>query len=420
VAGEHVGIREILADRAVRSIVGLALLTMTGFGLVVPVLPLYARSFGVDYGEAALMLSAYAFTRLGFDLVAGTLVDRFGERRAGSAAMCVTSVCALGCGLSPSFGLAVVCWSAGGAGSAVMFAAYYSYLLKVVPKERMARTLSLFYGAFNIGMIAGGPLGGLIAHAAGLGAPLVVYAGVLAVAAVVYIRFVPEPRGVREEPPLTPEEAERERDLPVARRGRTKIGRLLRTPGFKTVLLVNLAYMWMIAAVLDTLVPFFAKDELGVSTFGVGVLFAIVLVAELTVLYPAGSAADRIGRKAVLVPSLAGLAAVTVAMGFVPGIVAFAIVLALLGVASGYAGVPPAAMLSDVTPAGASGTAIGAFRFCGDLGFLIGPAVAGYATKTFGFEEAFVIAAVPTVLALVAVARTPETLRRVPAGQPAG
>jgi len=419
VAGERVGIREILADRAVRSIVGLALLVMAGFGLVLPVLPLYARSFGVDYGAASLMLSAYAFTRLGSDLVAGPLVDRFGERRTGSAALCLTAGCALAAGLAPSFAVAVVCWSAGGAGSAVMFAAFYSYLLKAVPKERMARTLSLFYGAFNVGMIGGGPLGGLIAHRLDLGAPLVVYSGVLVVGAFVYMRFVPEPPNAREEPPLTPEEAERERDLPIARQGKTAIGRLLRTPGFRTVMLLNLAYMWMVAAVFDTLVPFFAKDELGVSTVGIGVLFAIVLVAELTVLYPAGSAADRLGRKAVLVPALAGLAVTTVALGFTPGVVLFAVVLAGLGIASGYAGVPPAAMLSDVTPAGASGTAIGAFRFCGDLGFLIGPAVAGYSTKALGFEEAFAIAAIPTLIALVAVARTPETLRRLPAGQPA-
>jgi MFS family permease len=115
-----------------------------------------------------------------------------------------------------------------------------------------------------------------------------------------------------------------------------------------------------------------------------------------------------------------GMTVATIALGFVPGVGVLAVVLVAFGVASGYAGVPPAAMLSDVTPADASGTAIGAFRFCGDLGFLLGPAVAGYSTKALGFEEAFAIAAIPTLVALVAVARTPETLRRVPAGQPAG
>jgi MFS family permease len=78
---------------------------------------------------------------------------------------------------------------------------------------------------------------------------------------------------------------------------------------------LNLAYMWMIAAVFDTLVPFYASYQLGLSTFGVGAIFAVVLVAEFAVLYPAGSAADRHGRKTMLVPALAGLAAATVSVG---------------------------------------------------------------------------------------------------------
>ena len=89
------------------------------------------------------------------------------------------------------------------------------------------------------------------------------------------------------------------------------LGGLLRTPGLLTVAVANLAYMWMVAAVFDTLVPLFAQDELGMSTVGIGVVFAVALAAEFAVLYPAGAAADRHGRRAVLVPALAALAAAT-------------------------------------------------------------------------------------------------------------
>jgi putative MFS transporter len=75
-------------------------------------------------------------------------------------------------------------------------------------------------------------------------------------------------------------------------------------------------------------------------------------------------------------------------------------------------------MLSDVTPAGASGTAIGAFRFFGDVGFLLGPVVAGYVLSAYGFRTAFAVQAIPVVVALVVVARSPETLGRALAGRP--
>ncbi|HEY7198012.1 MAG TPA: MFS transporter [Gaiellaceae bacterium] len=408
---EKVGVREILADRGVRTVIGLALLVMGGFGVVLPVLPLFGRSFGVDYGTASLLFSVYAFARLGTDLVAGPIVDRYGERRSGAAGLAITCVCALATGLAPSFGVAAAFWGVGGAGSAVMFAAFYSFLLKAVPKERMARTLGIFYGAFNGGMIAGGPIGGFVAHAFGLAAPLFLYAGILGVASVLYLRLVPEFPGRPAEPPLSTEEAERERDVPVARHGRTTLKRLFATPGFTTVLMVNLAYLFMIAAIFDTLVPFYAKDELGLSTVGIGAVFAVALLAEFVVLYPAGTAADRRGRKAVLVPSLAALAVMTVLLGWASTVALFTIGLALLGLASGYAGVPPAAMLADVSPSEGSGTAVGAFRFFGDLGLTLGPAVAGYTIKGLGFEEAFAITAIPTVVALVLVLRMRETLR---------
>jgi DHA1 family multidrug resistance protein-like MFS transporter len=408
---ERVGIREILADRGVRAVIGLALLVMGGFGLVLPVLPLFARSYGVDYGSASVLVSAFAFTRLGADLVAGPLVDRYGERRTGGIGIVLTAASSFATALAPTFGLAVVSWGAGGAGSAVMFAAFYSYLLKAVPKERMARALGLFYGAFNGGMIAGGAVGGLVAHVAGLEAPLLAYAGVLVVAALLFLRLIPDHPGRPAVPPLSTEEAERERDLPVSRRGRTAVGRLFRTPGFAVVMVVNLAYMWMIAAVFNTLVPFFAKDELDMSTVGIGVVLAITLAAEFAVLYPAGSAADRHGRKAVMVPALAGLGLTTAVVGFAGSPLVFALGLALLGVASGYAGVPPAAMLSDVTPDEGAGTAVGTFRFFGDLGLMLGPVVAGYSTSGLGFEAAFAIAAIPTLIAFVFVLRMRETLR---------
>jgi hypothetical protein len=56
--------------------------------------------------------------------------------------------------------------------------------------------------------------------------------------------------------------------------------------------------------------------------------------------------------------------------------------------------------------------AVGVFRFCGDLGFTLGPLLAGWALPVVGFAWAFPLAAVPTAMALALVVRTPETLRR--------
>jgi MFS family permease len=54
---------------------------------------------------------------------------------------------------------------------------------------------------------------------------------------------------------------------------------------------------------------------------------------------------------------------------------------------------------------------VGVFRFSGDLGFTLGPLVAGFVAEIAGFREAFAVTAIPTLVALALVVRSAETLR---------
>jgi MFS family permease len=404
--GPPPGIGTILSDRRVTAVMLVVFVVMAGAGLVLPILPLFARSLGAGYGGVGLLVSAYGLARLVFDLLAGPIVDRFGER---VTAVCGLAVIGLGSaltGLASAFELAVVAWAAAGVGSAIALAAFYTRVLRVVPTRQMARTLGIFYGAFNTGFIAGGAASGLVADRFGLAGPLLLNAVVVAVAALLWLVLVPAV-GPADQPGAPP---------PPGRGAVGHLGRLLRTPGLIPVVVTNFAYLWMVAVVFDTLVPLFANEELGMSTVGIGAVFAVALAAEFVVLYPAGSVADQRGRKPVLVPALAGLAVATAVIGLAPDPLLLGVLLAVLGVMSGAAGVPPGAMLSDVAPQQASGTAVGVFRFCGDLGFTVGPLLAGWAVPVVGFRWAFALAAVPTVVALALILRTPETLRPAEVG----
>ncbi|MBW3592967.1 MAG: MFS transporter [Actinobacteria bacterium] len=402
----HRRVAELLADRGVAAVVALAFFVLLGTGIVLPTLPLYAQTFGRGYGGAGVLIAAFAIARLVADVGAGVVIDRIGERRAGAFGLALLGGGSFATALSTEYWVAVAFWGLAGFGSAIFFAAQFSYLLRVVPRERMARTLSIFYGAFNIGLVLGGVLGGTIAQLLGLAAPLYLNAVVIGVAAFLYLRFVRDARA-RKKKGETPADAEAR----ALRQARDTLGRLARTPGFAATLFANLAYLWMAAAVFNTLLPLFARDELGMTAAGIGVIFAITLAAEFVVLYPAGSAADRRGRRTVLIPSLAALAVMTVAVGWSTNVVMLAALMAVLGIASGVAGVPPAAMLADVVPEAESGTAVGAFRFAGDLGLALAPLVAGFSADALGFRSAFALVAIPTLVALIFIMRSEETLR---------
>jgi DHA1 family multidrug resistance protein-like MFS transporter len=409
----RVGIGAILSDRRVTAVMLVVFIVMAGAGLVLPILPLFARSFGVGYGAVGLLVSAYGLARLVFDLVAGPIVDRFGERVTAVGGLAVIALGSAMTGIASSFGMAVVAWAAAGVGSAIALAALYTRVLRIVPTQQMARTLGIFYGTFNTGFVAGGAASGLVADRLGLAGPLLVSAVVVTLAAVLWLVLIP---AGRRNDPAAGRAAPAGGSPPPDRGGGGNLARLLRTPGLVPVVVTNFAYLWMVAVVFDTLVPLFASDVLGLSTVGIGVVIAVALAAEFLVLYPAGSVADQRGRKPVLVPSLAGLAVATVAVGWAPTPLLLGVLLAVLGVMSGAAGVPPGAMLSDVAPTQASGTAVGVFRFCGDLGFTLGPLLAGWAIPVVGFRWAFALAAIPTAVALAFIVRTPETLRPAEVG----
>jgi MFS family permease len=418
-ASQKLTFATVLKDPLVGPLIGLVLVLLAGFGLVFPVLPLFAKSFGVGNDGAGLLLATFGFARLFGDLIAGSIVDRKGERWTAVTGMAYLAVCSAATAAAPSFAAALVFWGLAGIGSAIVFASLFSYILKAAHKDRVARTLSFFYGAFNIGVIAGGAVGGAIGGAIGLSAPLYAYAGVLLVSIPLYLRFVPRlpTRREAQEQAVEPTAEAAAATSEVPRPSGRIVRDFLRLPGFITTLFLNFAYLWMVAAIFNTLVPLFASDELGMSPAAIGVTFSVGVAAEFFVLFPAGSLADKHGRKAVMLPSLAGLVVTMMLLGVSTSALMLTLILAALAIFSGFAGVPPAAMLSDIVPQEQSGRAVGAFRFCGDIGFFLGPLIAGASSKAFGFQTAFVIAAVVPVVALIFTARTRETLRRSPEDQ---
>src|SRR5437588_2756014 len=228
-------VRGIVADRSVAVVLALALFVNLGTGMVLPILPLYARSFGVDYAEAGLLVAAFYIARLVFDLTAGVVLDRLGIATAAAGGLVALSAGALFTGLSPSFPVAVFCWAIAGAGAAIVWAAMYNALIRFVPKSRMARALSLFYGAFNGGIVAGGFLGGLTAGRLGLPAPLFFLAAIaLGLAGLMRVLLPKRPR-----PASDPATVANASPTPSGSRSNAA---LFRIPGFAAAVVALLAH----------------------------------------------------------------------------------------------------------------------------------------------------------------------------------
>lgn len=413
--------------REVPILAGVAFAVAVGFGIVAPIIPVFAQSFGVSRAAAAAVVSAFAFMRLLSALGAGRIVDRLGERRVLAVGIGVVAVSSALAGLAQSYAQLLVLRGIGGVGSAMFTVAAYSLLLRSAPSEQRGQATGLFTGGFLVGGITGPALGGLISEVS-LRAPFFLYAGTLAVAGAIGLFLLPRP----------------EKSATAGAGGSSaSLRSAFRSRAYRAALAAQFADSWSVLGVRAALVPLFvtesaAEGGLGLSRSWVGIGFGLVAALNAGVLLPAGRFADRVGRRPVL---LAGTGVSTLGMALLAsagGLPTYLVSLVVLGFGSGLLHVAPGAMVGDTvtalpdapvpapvpatprtdeppigTPpkAGRGGTVVAAFQMTGDLGSVLGPVIAGRLADGVGFGAAFGVTAGVIGVALAFAVFAPETRR---------
>ncbi|MSY30736.1 MAG: MFS transporter, partial [Actinobacteria bacterium] len=66
--------------REVKVLVSASFFVALGFGIIIPAMPLFAKSFGVNNSAVGLIVSMFAIARFSSGLISGKFVDLFGER----------------------------------------------------------------------------------------------------------------------------------------------------------------------------------------------------------------------------------------------------------------------------------------------------------------------------------------------------
>ena len=131
-----------------------------GFGIVAPVIPLFAREFGVGNAAAGAVVSAFALMMTSA-LAGGRLVERFGERAVLAAGLAIVAVSSVLAGLAQSYPQLLVLRGVGGVGSAMFTVSAVSLLLRIVRSDQRGRASAWFQGGFLAGGVTGPAFGGL-------------------------------------------------------------------------------------------------------------------------------------------------------------------------------------------------------------------------------------------------------------------
>jgi MFS family permease len=373
-----------------------------GFGMVIPVLPLYAKSFGVGLAAIGLVQLVFGTTRFGFGLVGGLMVDRFGERASTVVGLLIVAASSFAAGLSTNFPQFVLARGFGGAGSALFINGLMNRILRTIEPQAMARATGAFRSSFLVGIGAGPALGGVVAQHFGLAAPLMFYgAGLLLATGIAWFVMASAELGTA---------PERRSPLQAVRLA----GPLFRDRRYVVALVATGVGWWTVSGPAQVVGVVFARDQLHLSKPQIGVALTLLSVGELLVLLVAGRLADRYGRRAVIVPALAVSAIATAAMGGTANSpLAFYALLMLIGGSIAAGATAAGGLLADSIPPGGSGAAVGLNQMAGDLGYLLSPAAVGALAEATSFATAYLVAAVPAVVGLGAALRLRRTRPRL-------
>ncbi len=357
--------------------IGATLFIMLGYGLIVPALPQFAKQFGVGDAGVSVILVGFALTRLGGDFFVASLIERFGERTVTVAGAGIVGVSSLAAAASATYWQLVVLRGVGGFGSALFLGGLTAYLVGTVLPEERGRAMSLFQGSVGIGFLLGPVFGGLLIAVASANTPFYVYGAVC-------LAFVPLcMRAMRK---VT--EGGRAHEV-VGRPSWRAMKPLLRNSAYRAALGAS-AIAFIVTAAPQTILPRYWTDTLHLSKASSGIPFFVEAAAGMLVIWHAGALSDRRGRKFVLAPALAAAVVACIGLGLFGGTIALVGWMSLLGFANGYARPGPTAIVADVAVPEERAAAVAGYRIAGDIGALIGPALAGVLAKYVGYGAAWI------------------------------
>ncbi len=357
-----------------------------GFGSIVPVVPTFARSFGVSQALAGLVISVYGLGRLMFDLPMGGLAERFGRRTIIIAGELITAIGSLLCAVAGSFWLLVFFRFIGGAGAATVLTGAQVMLADITTPDTRAKIMNIYQGIFLCAVGLGPSIGGVVADAFHTPrAPFVAFGIMSALAGLVCFLQVPETR----ERALARLAAGAQRAARIAPTLRV----LLSKRAFLLIGFVTFVQYFARTGALFNVVPILGRDRLGLSASVTGFALSVASLMNFLTIPLSAIMMSRWGRKGAIVPGtiVCGASFACLAVAFGPPV--FFLGLFLWGLGGGVGGSAPAAYAADMAPPGANGVTMGIYLTLADAGYVFGPFLLGWLSDLAGAGTALVITA---------------------------
>ena len=381
-----------------------ALILALGTGVAVPAVPTLAKSFGVSFGLASGVVTAFLLGNLAGTIPSGWLIDRFGRRLVLIGGPVLTAAMAFPVVVVHSFSVLLVLRFFDGCAAQMWLMARLAAISHGAAAGQRGRQVSWMFGMNNTGKLAGPIVGGFLAGQWGPRAPFVAY-GALALLALIPAFFFAED---------TPHHRDRGAAQRPARRTLTTRQIVLpRLVFFGVALFAGLTRGPLSADLLHLYAAF--AYHLGPTQIGYLATGATCL--SLPINFVSGWMMDRFGRKRTMVPGFTGVMLAMAALA-VSAFAHFSLgwyIALFLGAAALQAitGGSIQTVGADVAPPEARGVFLGLWRFTGQGGATLSPIVFALLASQVDYGSAFLFtAASAAAVAFLLVRYVPETRKQ--------
>ncbi len=385
------------------------IIDLIGFGIVVPILPYYAKSLDTSPATLGFLLAAYPAFQFIFSPIWGRLSDRVGRKPVMLATILGSAGALTLLGLSDSLlGLFAGRILGGIFGANISVAT--AYVADVTREDERTRWMGMVGACYGIGFVLGPALGGLLApnldgswpasalfgatlsahiEPFGYGIPMLL-AAVMAAINFVFASWV-----------LAEPDRHASRD-PGA--GRLEV---LRNPAVRRLCTINLIFSLAVTQ-LESVFAYFMIDRFRFDAMHVA--FILVGMAVLMGGVQGGAIrplAARFGERKLSLAGFALMAVSLLAVPFMPTVGWVLLPLALSAIGRGIGQPPILSLVSMTASASERGSVLGTFQSSASLARVLGPAAAGtlYALYQAG---PFVLAAGLLFVAWLIVIRLPK------------
>ena len=367
---------------------------LLGFGIIIPLLPFYAESFGATALTVGLLSTSFSLMQFAFSPIWGRLSDRIGRKPIILLGLMGSCVSYLMLALSTSLPLVFVARIVGGVAGANIPTAQ-AYIADITTPENRAKGMGLLGAAFGLGFIFGPALGGVLSRISPSTPMWCASALCLANFAAAWF-LLPESRTATD-----------------ATIGLARIEALRRAVAHPRIVLLLALYFIVTAAFsgFEATFALFSERRFGFTGATIGFLFAFVgIVLALVQGVLVGRVVKWMG-EARLIP--VAILVIAIGLGLVPlswTVSMLMLAIGVIAVGMGLNSPSLSSMLSRLSDPNDQGGILGLASSLSSLGRVVGPVWGGFLFDHFGIAMPFLSGATIMLTAfavsLVSLARS--------------